>query len=67
MAYKQKHQYGYRDLLDKGDDEKVIYGQYFDDEFKAIEEAIADIDPNADGGVDIGEIDGLQDALGWQG
>ena len=63
MAYKQKHQYGYRDSLDKGDPEKVIYGSHFDDEFKAIEEAIADIDPNADGGVDIGEIDGLQDAL----
>ena len=63
MAYKQKHQYGYRDSLDKGDPEKVIYGSDFDDEFKAIEEAIADIDPNADGGVDIGEIDGLQDAL----
>ena len=63
MAYKQNHKYGYRDSLEKGDPEKVIYGQQFDDEFEAIEQAIADIDPNADGGVDIDEIDGLQDAL----
>ena len=63
MAYKQQHQYGYRDSLEKGDPEKVIYGTHFDDEFKAIEEAIAEIDPNADGNIDIIEIDGLQDAL----
>ena len=63
MAYKQVKKYGYRDSLEKGDPEKVIYGVDFDAEFEAIEQAIANIDPNADGGVDIGEIDGLQDAL----
>ena len=63
MAYKQEHQYGYRDSLEKGDPEKVIKGEYFDDEFSAIEEAINKLDPNADGGVDIGEIDGLQELL----
>ena len=63
MAYKQKHQYGFRDSLENGDPEKVIYGQYFDDEFKSIEEAIEAIDPDSDGKVEINEIDGLQDAL----
>ena len=63
MAYKQKRKYGFRDSLETGNPEKVIYGEYFDDEFEAIEQALADIDPDADGGVDIGEIDGLQDAL----
>ena len=63
MAYKQKHKYGFRDSLEKGNPEKVIYGDYFDDEFEAIEQAIADIDPNSDGGVDIDEIDGLQEEL----
>ena len=63
MAYKQVKKYGYRDSLEKGDPEKVIYGVDFDAEFEAIEEAIAALDPNADGGVDIDEIDGLGDAL----
>ena len=37
MAYTQKHKYGFRDSLQKGDPEKVIYGVYFDDEFEALE------------------------------
>ena len=63
MSYKQVNKFGYRDSLEQGDPEKVIYGADFDTEFEAIEKAIEAIDPNADGGVDIGEIDGLQDAL----
>ena len=63
MAYKQKRKYGFRDSLEKGNPEKVIYGEYFDDEFEAIEKAIADIDPNSDGNINIIEIEGLQDAL----
>lgn len=39
MAYKQVKKYGYRDALEKGDPEKVIYGVDFDAEFEAIEEA----------------------------
>ena len=49
MAYKQQHQYGYRDALQKGDAEKVIKGEYFDDEFAAIEESFEAL-PGADGG-----------------
>ena len=63
MAYKQKHKYGYRDSLEKGDPEKVIYGQQFDDEFEAIEQALLAIDPDSDGGVGIDEVDGLQEEL----
>ena len=51
MAYKQEHQYGYRDALQKGDPEKVIKGEYFDDEFSAIEagfEAILGDDSSID-------------------
>lgn len=48
MAYTQKHKYGYRDALDKGDPEKVIYGQDFDDEFEAIENSFDGV-PGAGG------------------
>lgn len=43
MAYKQVKKYGYRDSLEKGDPEKVIYGVDFDAEFEAIEEAFGNI------------------------
>ncbi len=43
MAYKQKRKYGFRDSLETGNPEKVIYGEYFDDEFEAIEEALSSI------------------------
>ena len=43
MAYKQKHKYGYRDSLEKGDPEKVIMGADLDDEFEAIEESLASV------------------------
>jgi hypothetical protein len=43
MAYKQQKKYGYRDKLDKGDPEKVIYGVDFDGEFEAIEAAFGNI------------------------
>ena len=39
MAYKQVKKYGFRDSLEKGDPEKVIYGVDFDAEFEAIEQA----------------------------
>jgi len=52
MAYTQKHKYGFRDDLLKGDPEKVIYGVYFDDEFEALEEELDKVfnalDPDGD-------------------
>ena len=52
MAYTQKHKYGFRDSLQKGDPEKVIYGVYFDDEFESIESELEKVfdalDPDGD-------------------
>lgn len=52
MAYTQKHKYGFRDSLQKGDPEKVIYGVYFDDEFEALESELEKVfdalDPDGD-------------------
>ena len=62
MSYKQVKQYGYRDNLESGDPEKVIYGADFDGEFKAIEVAIGEI-VGSDEDVDIDDVEGLQAAL----
>lgn len=62
MSYKQVKQYGYRDNLESGDPEKVIYGADFDGEFNAIEVAMEKI-VGDDLDVDIGDVDGLQAAL----
>lgn len=62
MAYTQKHKYGYRDSLDKGDPEKVIYGQSFDDEFEAIEEAFNGV-PGSGGDPIAPEIPGFEDVV----
>lgn len=62
MAYKQKHKYGYRDSLDKGDPEKVIYGKDFDDEFEAIEEAF-DVVPGAGGDPIAPDQPGFEDVV----
>ena len=62
MSYKQVKQYGYRDNLESGDPEKVIYGADFDGEFNAIEVAMEKI-VGGDMDVDIGDVDGLQAAL----
>jgi hypothetical protein len=62
MSYKQIKQYGYRDNLESGDPEKVIYGADFDGEFNAIEVAMEKI-VGGDMDVDIGDVDGLQAAL----
>lgn len=52
MAYTQKHKYGFRDSLQKGDPEKVIYGVYFDDEFESLESELEKVfdalDPDGD-------------------
>ena len=62
MSYKQIKQYGYRDNLESGDPEKVIYGADFDGEFQAIEVAMEKI-VGGDMDVDIDDVDGLQAAL----
>lgn len=62
MSYKQVKQYGYRDNLESGDPEKVIYGADFDGEFNAIEVAMEKI-VGGDMDVDIDDVDGLQAAL----
>jgi len=62
MSYKQIKQYGYRDSLESGDPEKVIYGADFDGEFNAIEVAMEKI-VGDDLDVDIDDVDGLQAAL----
>jgi hypothetical protein len=62
MSYKQIKQYGYRDNLESGDPEKVIYGADFDGEFNAIEVAMEKI-VGGDMDVDIDDVDGLQAAL----
>ena len=62
MSYKQVKQYGYRDNLESGDPEKVIYGADFDGEFSAISEAMEKI-VGGDMDVDIDDVDGLQAAL----
>ena len=62
MSYKQVKQYGYRDNLESGDPEKVIYGADFDGEFQAISTAIDEI-VGSDEDVDIDDVDGLQAAL----
>jgi hypothetical protein len=62
MSYKQVKQYGYRDNLESGDPEKVIYGADFDGEFNAIEVAMEKI-VGDDLDVDIDDVDGLQAAL----
>ena len=71
MSYKQVKQYGYRDNLESGDPEKVIYGADFDGEFQAIEAAIddkadkTDLDGKADlvHTHEIADVNGLQEAL----
>ena len=62
MSYKQVKQYGYRDNLESGDPEKVIYGADFDGEFNAIEVAMEKI-VGGDMDVDIDDVEGLQAAL----
>jgi hypothetical protein len=62
MSYKQIKQYGYRDSLESGDPEKVIYGADFDGEFNAIEVAMEKI-VGDDLDVDIDDVEGLQAAL----
>jgi len=62
MSYKQVKQYGYRDNLESGDPEKVIYGADFDGEFNAIEVAMEKI-VGSDEDVDIDDVEGLQAAL----
>ena len=62
MSYKQIKQYGYRDNLESGDPEKVIYGADFDGEFNAIEVAMEKI-VGGDMDVDIEDVEGLQAAL----
>ena len=62
MAYKQVKKYGYRDSLEKGDPEKVIYGVDFDAEFEAIEEAFDGV-PGAGGGPIAPEEPGFEDVV----
>ena len=62
MAYKQIKKFGYRDSLEKGDPEKVIYGVDFDAEFEAIENAFDGV-PGA-GGEPVGpDTPGFEDVV----
>ena len=61
--YKPDDKFGYKDTLPEGHDEKIIKGSEFDDEFKKISNAFKVLDPDFDGDIEIGGIDGLQDAL----
>lgn len=62
MAYKQVKKYGYRDSLEKGDPEKVIYGVDFDAEFEAIEQAFDGV-PGAGGDPIAPETPGFEDVV----
>ena len=62
MAYKQIKKYGYRDSLEKGDPEKVIYGVDFDAEFEAIEQAFDGV-PGAGGGPIAPDEAGFEDVV----
>ena len=62
MAYKQIKKYGYRDSLEKGDPEKVIYGVDFDAEFEAIEQAFDGV-PGAGGDPIAPETPGFEDVV----
>ena len=61
--YKPDDKFGYKDTLPEGHDEKIIKGSEFDDEFRKISNAFKVLDPDFDGDIEIGGIDGLQDAL----
>ena len=62
MAYKQIKKYGYRDSLEKGDPEKVIYGVDFDAEFEAIENAFDGV-PGAGGDAIGPDTPGYEDVV----
>ena len=62
MAYKQIKKYGFRDSLEKGDPEKVIYGVDFDAEFEAIEQAFDGV-PGVGGDPIAPETPGFEDVV----
>lgn len=68
MAYKPKHNYRYKDSLNPGDPDKIIYGSDLSDDFEAIAKQLSlleQIDIDGDGNINIPPelIEGLGDLL----
>ena len=62
-TYNPDDKFGAKDTLAEDHPEKKILGVEFDEEFKKIAGAFAIFDPDGDGDIEIGNIDGLQEAL----
>ena len=62
-TYNPDDKFGAKDTLAEDHPEKKILGVEFDEEFKKIAGAFSMFDPDGDGDIEIGNIDGLQEAL----